>query len=788
MDTLPTRNALYRAIWIGDSYVSSTLFETWDFMKRAGSAYSSFLYRYFRVAGPKRIIVDVIDDFFTFGVVAAFALLAFALPPFSGTGDIWNRGRPYAVTFTDSDGKIIGRRGIKQDDAIPLDEIPPVLIKAVLATEDARFNEHFGVDVIGTLRAMVHNAKGGGGKQGGSSITQQVAKNLFLSPERTLRRKVHEAFLSLWIEARLSKSEILKLYLDRSYLGGGNYGVEAASQFYFGKSVRDIDLAEAAVLAGLFKAPTNYAPHSNPEASKARSNVVLYRMLDAGFINQGELLQAKRSPAVIVKQDELASPNWFLDWAYKDTLDVMQAKGLMGNYVVEVKTTINTKLQDASQLVINDIVDTQGVDRNFGQAASITMTPDGAIRAIIGGRDYGDSQFNRATDGKRQVGSSFKPFVYLTAIDHGFTRDTIVEDGPVCVIDWCVHNFEPGYRGKIPLSVALTHSINTIAVKLMKQFTRQEIEATAHRVGITGMIDPYPTMAIGTSALTLLDIATGYATLAGGGKLAKPYAVVEIRRTNGDLLYSHSANAVEAPQVEPYDSVSVLNSMLHDVVMKGTATRANLTYAPVAGKTGTNANFRDAWFLGFTAHHVTGVWVGNDDNTPMDGTKANAVTGGRVPAPAWKRIMEVAEEGLTPESLPGIPLDDTYTPPPVAVAAIVPTVADAPLPAVDPAVPELAEGDGPSADAKDVLDGMFDLFDAPAKQVTQTQAQSQSPIQNQTRNQSQQAPRARVNSVSNNQVLVLPKPNVTSKKNRTLMDVLFGNNQNRKRSKGIFGF
>jgi penicillin-binding protein 1A len=320
----------------------------------------------------------------------------------------------------------------------------------------------------------------------------------------------------------------------------------------------------------------------------------------------------------------------------------------------------------------------------------------------------------------------------------------------------------------------------------MKQFTRQEIEATAHRVGITGMIDPYPTMAIGTSALTLLDIATGYATLAGGGKLAKPYAVVEIRRTNGDLLYSHSANAVEAPQVEPYDSVSVLNSMLHDVVMKGTATRANLTYAPVAGKTGTNANFRDAWFLGFTAHHVTGVWVGNDDNTPMDGTKANAVTGGRVPAPAWKRIMEVAEEGLTPESLPGIPLDDTYTPPPVAVAAIVPSVADAPLPAVDPAVPEPAEGDGPSADAKDVLDGMFDLFDAPAKQVTQTQAQSQSPIQNQTRNQP--APRPRVNSVSNNQVLVLPKPNVTSKKNRTLMDVLFGNNQNRKKSKGIFGF
>jgi penicillin-binding protein 1A len=774
LDKLPTRNGIYRAIWIGDSYVSSTLFEIWDFIKRGSSAYSSFLYRYFRVSGPKRIIVDLIDDFFTFGVVATFALLAYALPPFDGRGDIWNRGRPYAVTFTDSDGKIIGRRGIKQDDAIPLDEIPPILIKAVLATEDARFNEHFGVDIVGTLRAMVHNAKGGGSKQGGSSITQQVAKNLFLSPDRTLRRKVNEAFLSLWIEARLTKSEILKLYLDRSYLGGGSYGVEAASQFYFGKSVRDIDLAEAAVLAGLFKAPTNYAPHSNPEASRARTNVVLYRMLDAGFINQGELLQARRSPAVIVKQDELASPNWFLDWAYQDTLDTMQAQGLMSNYVVEVKTTINSKLQDASQLIINDVIETEGVNRNFSQAASITMSPDGAIRAIIGGRDYGDSQFNRATNGKRQVGSSFKPFVYLTAIDNGFTRDTIVEDGPVCVIDWCVHNFEPGYRGRIPLSVALTHSINTVAVKLMKQFTRQAIEATAHRVGIQGYIDPYPTMAIGTSALTLLDIATGYATLAGGGKLATPYAVVEIRRTNGDLLYSHAANKTEAPQVEPYDNVAELNSMMHDVVTKGTATRANLAYAPVAGKTGTNANFRDAWFLGFTAHHVTGVWVGNDDNSSMDGTKANAVTGGRVPAPAWKRIMDVAEEGLKPEGLPGVPLDDTYAPPPEAIATVITPVPNAPSATVDPAIPDPAEGYGASADAKDVLDDMFNLFDAPTQQATQVRAATR--------------PQPRVNSISNNQTFVLPKPNVTAKKKRTLMDVLFGNDANKKKSKGIFGF
>ncbi len=778
MTKLPTRNAFYRAIWIGDSYVSSTLFEVWDFIWRASSAYSSFLYRYFRMSGPKRIIIDLIDDFFTFGVVALFGLLAFALPPFSGTGDIWNRGREYAVTFTDANGEIIGRRGIRQDDAIPLDEIPPTLIKAVLATEDARFYDHFGVDVIGTLRAMVHNAKGGGSKQGGSSITQQVAKNLFLSPERTIRRKVNEAFLSMWIEARLSKDEILKLYLDRSYLGGGTYGVEAASQFYFGKSVRDIDLSESAVLAGLFKAPTQYAPHANPEASKARTNVVLYRMLDAGFINQGELLQARRAPAVIVKQDILASPNWFLDWAYQDTLDVMQSHGLMGNYVVEVKTTINTKLQDASQLIVNDVVDTQGPDRNFSQASSITMSPDGAVRAIIGGRDYGDSQFNRVTSAKRQVGSAFKPFVYLTALDHGYTRNTIVDDGPVCVVDWCVHNFEPSFRGRIPLWVALTHSINTIAVKLMKEFTRQEIEATVHRVGIQGTIDPYPTMAIGTSALTLMDLATGYATLAAGGKLAKPYAVLEIHRTNGDLLYAHGTNSVEQPQVEPYEKVAELNSMLHDVVMQGTATRAQLGYAPVAGKTGTNANFRDAWFLGFSAHYVTGVWVGNDDNTPMDGSKAFAVTGGRVPAPAWKRIMDVAEEGLTPEGLPGVPMDDTYkVAPPVAANPADPvtpaTDETVPAAAVDPALPDLtAEGYGASADDKNILDGMFNLFDTNGKVADPVRPAS----------------RPKVNTVSNSTGLVLPKPNTTSKQRRTLMDILFGNQGPKKKQKNLFGF
>ncbi len=779
MKKLPTRNFIYRAIWTADSYVSSGLFEIWDSLKRAGSAYSSFLYRWFRISGPRRFLIDLIDDFFTFGVVAAFALLAFALPPFADTGDVWNRGREYAITFTDGAGHIIGQRGIRQNDAIPLDDIPPVLVKAVLATEDARFYDHFGVDLIGTMRAIIRNARANGVKQGGSSITQQVAKNLFLSPEKTIRRKVNEAFLSLWIEARLTKNEILKLYLDRSYLGGGNYGVEAASQFYFGKSVRDINLSESAVLAGLFKAPTNYAPHKNPEASKVRTSVVLFRMLDAGFINQGELLQARRAPAQIVQQSIAASPNWFLDYAYQDALDVMEQQGLKREYVVEVKTTINTKLQDASQAILNDVVDNQGPNGNFSQASSITMAPDGAVRAIVGGREYEDSQFNRAITARRQVGSAFKPFVYLTALEHGYTRDTKVADGMACVGNWCVHNFNSESFGTVPLWQALAHSINTVAVKLMIEVGRKNIEATAHRVGLTGQIDPYPTMSIGTSSLTLIDMATGYSTFAAGGKLAHPYAVLEIHKPNGTLLYSHAANEKDAPQVDPYDKVAELNSMMHDVVMSGTATRAQLGYAPVAGKTGTNANYRDAWFFGFTAHNVTGVWVGNDDNTPMDGSKAHAVTGGRVPAPAWKRIMDVAEIGLKPEGLPGVPLDDSYTPPPASIpdaaltatAIATPATAIATAPAAEPnqdEVPAMADaGDG---GAKDVLNGMLDLFQNVSDQPTTP-------------------PSVKVVRAPAPQ-LVLPKANTTAKKQANFFERLFGKSKRvkPKKSTTIFGF
>jgi penicillin-binding protein 1A len=762
---LPTRNRIFRAIWTADSVVSSTLFETWDTLKRWGSAYSSFLHYFFRISGPRRWLIDIIDDGFTIFVAFVFGLLAFALPPFSGTGDVWNQGREYAVTFTDANGTVIGQRGIRQDDAIPLEDIPPHLIKAVLATEDARFFDHFGVDVIGTVRAIVRNARSDGGRaQGGSSITQQVAKNLFLSPERTLQRKIHEAFLSLWIEARLSKEEILKLYLDRSYMGGGNYGVEAASQFYFGKSVRDITVSEGAILAGLFKAPTAYAPHINPDAARSRANVVLYRMLDAGFITQGELLQAKRTPAVIVANKDLDAPNWFLDWAYQDTLDVLDKYDLTGNYVIEVKTTVDLNLQRESQRILNAAIATQGADLKFSQASSVSMSPDGAVRAIIGGKDYEDSQFNRATDAERQSGSSYKPFVYLAALRAGWKPDQIVVDGPVTYGNWSPKNYTEKYAGRTTLASALAHSYNSIPVKIMMEVGLKAIAKATHDMGVKGELDTYAPMVLGTSELTLLDLTTGYATFAGGGKLANPYAVLEIRRPNGDVIYDRSTNLPPVQQVESEAVIGDLNKMLSAVVKQGTAKRADLGFAPQGGKTGTNQGYRDAWYIGFTAHTVTGVWVGNDDFSPM-----NEVTGGKVPAPLWKEIMDVAERGKTPEALAGLPLDGTYTQVAAAEPVVVPSVDETPDVSVDTAATVTNDP------GQDVLDGMVNLFE-PKKRFT-NKREKRRKFQRNRKRFAEATPRA----------YQVPRANVRREPRNNFLDSLFKPKQRSKR-KTLFNF
>ncbi len=638
-----------------DSFVSTAVFETFDGIRRGWAWYASWLER-FRIRGLVRIVVDLIDDLATFGTIIALAILVFALPPFSGEGDIWNQRREYAVTFTDINGEIIGRRGIRQDDAIPLEEIPQSVIKAALATEDSRFYHHFGVDIQGTLRAMVANARAQGVVQGGSTITQQLAKNLFLSPERSMQRKVHEAFLSLWIEARLTKNEILKLYLDRAYMGGGNYGVEAAAQFYFGKSIRDVTLPESAMLAGLFKAPSKFAPHVNPQAAKARANVVLYRMLDVGYISQGEMFEARRNPPKVINQADYYSPDYFLDWAYREALEVVEAHGFEGDFVLEIKTTVDINLQKHAQKTVDDMLEQNSVRYHAGQAALVSMHPDGALKAIVGGRDYEKSQFNRATDAMRQPGSAFKPFVYLAALRNGYSPKTVVYDKPVRIGSWQPRNYSHKYRGRTTLTNALTYSYNTVPVHLMLDIGRKTIIETTKLAGLKSEIKSVPSLPLGTNEVTVMDLTTGYATFANGGKQAKPYTVLEIRRPNGDLLYSRGKNAPEPKQVFAEERIADLNFMLNRVVEAGTGKRSLLGFTPQGGKTGTTQSYRDAWFVGFTAHYVTGVWFGNDNYSEM-----NRVTGGSLPAMTWKNFMLEAHKDTVAKGLTGVPLNGTYT-------------------------------------------------------------------------------------------------------------------------------
>ena len=637
-----------------DELFSHYAFELYDGLRRGWVAYSQFLMR-FRVTGIKRIIVDLLDDAATFGTVFALGVITVALPTLNETDDIWNSGRQYAVTFTDINGEIIGKRGVLQDDAIPLEEVPPQLVKAVLATEDVRFFQHFGVDVVGTFRAMIANAKAQDVVQGGSTLTQQLAKNLFLSPERSLRRKVHEAFLALWIEARLTKAEILKLYLDRTYLGGGTYGMEAATQFYFGKSVRDVNLPEAAILAGLFKAPSSYAPHANREAAIARASVVLGRMLDVGYITQGQFLDATQNPAKAIVNDIFASPNYFLDWAYKETLAVMEEQNLTDDYVVEVKTTIDLAMQKAAKLETANMLVAEGPRYNATQVALVSMTPSGAVKAIVGGNNYEESQFNRATDALRQPGSAFKPFVYLAALLDGMTPETPIVDAPISIGRWSPKNYSRRYAGRTNLITALAKSYNSVPVRIMAQIGRKKIIDAAKRVGVQAELLSVPSMVLGANGMTVLDITRGYATFANGGRLSNPHTVLEIRRASGEIIYNRRRHAPPERQVIPASVAGDLTRMMGQVIKSGTARRADLGYTPAAGKTGTTQSYRDAWFVGFTGKYVTGVWYGNDDYSPT-----RRATGGSIPARTWKAYMLRADRAKRPISLIGLPAEESH--------------------------------------------------------------------------------------------------------------------------------
>ncbi len=642
-----------------DSRIDFGMYQAKTWGRELYERFTVFMDR-FHVAGWRRwYCVEPVSEGLTLGTGGLVLMLALAIPAFRETSDDdWLKKSELAVTFLDRYGNEVGSRGIRHNDAIPLDQFPDHLIKATLATEDRRFYEHFGIDIPGLFRAMLTNARAGGVVQGGSSITQQLAKNLFLSNERTIERKVKEAFLAMWLEVRLPKNEILKLYLDRAYLGGGTFGVDAAAQYYFNKSARDVNLAEAAMLAGLFKAPSRFAPHINLPAARARANVVLDNLIEAGFMTEGQVFGARRNPAIAVDRRDERSPNYYLDWAFDEMKKLAdKLPKTVHDRVFVVRLALDVGLQKHADKTVESMLRQYGREYKAKQAAAVLMDIDGSVRAMVGGRDYGESQFNRATDALRQPGSSFKPYVYAAALaSGGFKPTSIVVDSPVCIGNWCPKNYSGGFSGSMTFTHALVRSINVIPVKLSialgngnPKLGRAKIRDLARKMGLRSPLIDTPSMPIGANEVTVLDHTGGYAIFVNGGMATTPHAILEVRTGTGDLIWRFDRDGKKPQQVFTQQVASDMNMIMNKVVEEGTAKRAQLDGIKAAGKTGTTNAHRDAWFVGFTGNFVLGVWYGNDDYAPM-----GQMTGGSLPAMTWKEIMTYAHQGVELKPIPGV--------------------------------------------------------------------------------------------------------------------------------------
>jgi penicillin-binding protein 1A len=549
--------------------------------------------------------------------------------------------RPPSIEVTGLDGSMLAQRGEMAGANVSLKELPPYLPKAFIAIEDRRFYSHHGVDPWGILRAAVANLSHRGVSQGGSTLTQQLAKNLFLTQERTLARKLQEVELAIWLERKYSKAEILELYLNRVYFGSGAYGVEAASQRYFGKPAKSVTIPEAAMLAGLVKSPSRLAPNRNPEGAEKRAQTVLAAMAEAKFISEAQAKASIGHPAISVKPVGAGTVNYVADWIGEVLDDLV---GQVEQSIV-VETTIDPKLQSVAEAAVIDELAAKSVKFNVSQGALVAMTPDGAVRAMVGGRNYSESQYNRAVTARRQPGSAFKPFVYLTAIESGLTPETIRQDAPLNVKGWTPENYSREYFGPVTLTQALAMSLNTVAVRVGLEVGPKNVVRTAHRLGISSKLEPNASIALGTSEVSMLELVGAYAPFANGGSSISPHVVTRIRTLDGKVLYQRQGD--EANQVIEPRNVAAMNQMMEQTLISGTARKAEIPGWQAAGKTGTSQDFRDAWFIGYTANLVTGVWLGNDDNSPT-----RHATGGGLPVEVWTRFMRAAHQGVPVAYLP----------------------------------------------------------------------------------------------------------------------------------------
>ncbi|WP_139412946.1 transglycosylase domain-containing protein [Bartonella mastomydis] len=603
----------------------------------------------FHLQGWKRFIVEVFDEILTLGLIGFTLFTIFGISVFELTKTDWSSPQNFSILFLDRYGNSIGHRGALPAISVPVEEMPDTVIKAVLATEDRRFFDHWGIDFQGLTRAISQNMHAKGVVQGGSTLTQQLAKNLFLTNERTITRKIKEAYLALWLEANFSKKQILQLYLDRVYMGGNNFGIAAAAKFYFGKNIRHISLNESAMLAGLFKAPTKYAPHSHLFAAQTRANVVLSNLVNSGFMTESQIINAHRHPARALPQIDNNQPDYFLDWAFEE---VKKMRDQLPSHRLIIQTTLDPELQKVAEESIAYHLHQYGQQYRVTQAATVILDNNGGVCAIVGGVDYKKSQFNRATQGGRQTGSSFKPYVYATALEHGLSPSTIVSDAPINWGGWTPKNNSGRYLGKIDLATALAFSINTVPVYLTYQYLHRDTKPIIDLIksmGINAHILSHKTMVLGTSNMTPMDQATGFNVFANGGIAGNRHGFTQIRTLDGHLVWDFEHNGKKLHRVLSSQSAAYINQMMVGVTTRGSGKRAALPMTLVAGKTGTSQSYRDAWFVGFTGNYTGAVWMGNDNFSPM-----NRAFGGGVPAMIWHRIMLAAHQNIMLKQLYGV--------------------------------------------------------------------------------------------------------------------------------------
>jgi len=566
--------------------------------------------------------------------------LAFSdLPSVPDKSALWALNRPAGATFLDREGKVVGQRGPKHGAPLALNQLPPYLPQAFLAAEDRRFYSHAGIDLWGIARAERNNLGRRKGLQGGSTITQQIARTLFLTSEQTLRRKLQETGLALRIEQLMSKDEILDLYLNRIYFGGGAYGVDAAAHTYFGKSATQITLSEAALLAALPKAPTRLDPTNDFDAALARSRLVLHALVGLHWITPQKEAEAIAHPPVLA--NETADEG---DFGYVLDLAAQQAKALNTSNVPDlvVHLTIDSRLQSAAADAVRHAVD-QGHAQGATQAALVSLAPDGSVRAMVGGVDHRLSAFNRATQAERQPGSLFKAFVYAAALEQGVTPDDVRQDAPLNINGWRPTNADGFYAGNVTLTDAFARSINTVAVRLSQEVGPGRVAEVARRFGLSTIPPhPAPPVALGAYETSLIDITSAYQVFELGGRKAEPFLIASITDARGEPVWLRPPQAPK-PIYDPVKAAQMVK-LMEGVITKGTGRRAALD-RPAAGKTGTSSDYRDAWFVGFTADYATGVWMGDDTGRPLQ-----RQAGGDLPAETWRRFMLEAEQGMPQQS------------------------------------------------------------------------------------------------------------------------------------------